>query len=163
MASPAERFAKLVRQLSSGAIELDLKQPGDGTQPQGILDKASRGDVDAGFSTASFWAAKIPAAALFAGFPFGPDAKGYADWFFAGNGRKLYQEMYDEAGLNVHVIPCAFGGAETSGWFAKEIHKPEDLKGLRMRSFGLAGRVESPWRHHRARSWRRARQRLRQT
>jgi TRAP-type mannitol/chloroaromatic compound transport system substrate-binding protein len=111
-------ICQAVKQLSGGAIELDLKQPGDGTQPQDILDKVSRGDVDAGFSTASFWAAKIPAAALFAGFPFGPDAKGYVDWFFAGNGRKLYQEMYDEAGLNVHVIPCACGGAETSGWFA---------------------------------------------
>jgi TRAP-type mannitol/chloroaromatic compound transport system substrate-binding protein len=142
LGEPAERFA-IVKQLSGGAIELDLKQPGDGTQPQDILDKVSRGDVDAGFSTASFWAAKIPAAALFAGFPFGPDAKGYVDWFFAGNGRKLYQQMYDEAGLNVHVIPCAFGGAETSGWFAKEIQKPEDLKGLRMRSFGLVGRVMS--------------------
>ena len=50
---------------------------------------------------------------MFTGFPFGPDAEGYVDWFFAGNGRKLYQEMYDDAGQNVHVIPCAFGGVET--------------------------------------------------
>ena len=141
LGEPAVRLAKLVKQLSGGTLELDLKQPGDGTQPQDILDKVSRGSVDAGFATASFWAAKIPAAALFAGFPFGPDAKGYVDWFFAGNGRKLYQEMYDQAGLRVHVIPCAFGGAEASGWFAKEISKPEDIKGLRMRSFGLGGRV----------------------
>src|SRR4029078_11312254 len=123
--------------------ELDLKQPGDGTQPQEILDKVSRGSVDAGFSTASFWAAKIPAAALFAGFPFGPDAKGYVEWFFAGNGLKLYQEMYDKDDLNVHVIPCAFGGGEASGWFTREIRAPEDIKGLRMRRFGLCGRVMS--------------------
>ena len=89
----------------------------------------------------AFWAAKIPAAALFSGFPFGPDAKGYVEWFFAGNGLKLYQEMYDQAGMHVHVIPCAFGGAETSGWFAKEIRGPDDLKGLRMRIFGLGGLV----------------------
>jgi TRAP-type mannitol/chloroaromatic compound transport system substrate-binding protein len=132
-----------VKQLSGGALELDLKQPGDGTQPQEILDRVSRGSVDAGFSTASFWAAKIPAAALFAGFPFGPDAKGYVEWFFAGNGRTLYQEMYDQADMNVHVIPCAFGGGEASGWFVKEIRKPEDIKGLRLRGFGLGGRVMS--------------------
>ena len=110
LGEPASRLAKLVKQLSGGAIELDLKEPGDGTEPQEILDKVSRGQVDAGFATANFWAAKVPAAALFGGFPFGPDAKGYVDWFFAGNGRALYQEMYDEAELNVHVIPCAFGG-----------------------------------------------------
>ena len=50
--------------------------------------------------------------------------------------------MYDDARHNVHVIPCAFGGAETSGWFAKKVRKPEDIKGLRMRGFGL-GRVMS--------------------
>jgi TRAP-type mannitol/chloroaromatic compound transport system substrate-binding protein len=143
LGEPASRLAKLVKQLSGGALELDVKEPGDGTQPQEILDKVSQGSVDAGFSTASFWAAKIPAAALFSGFPFGPDAKGYVDWFFAGNGRKLYQETYDEAGENVHVIPCAFGGAETAGWFAKEVRRPEDLKGFRMRGFGLEGRVMS--------------------
>jgi TRAP-type mannitol/chloroaromatic compound transport system substrate-binding protein len=143
LGEPAARLAKLVKQLSGDTLELDLKQPGDGTQPQEILDKVSSGKVDAGFATSAFWAAKIPAAALFSGFPFGPDAKGYVEWFFAGNGRKLYQEMYDQAGMHVHVIPCAFGGAETSGWFAKEIRGPEDLKGLRMRSFGLAGRVMS--------------------
>ncbi|HEU0017589.1 MAG TPA: TRAP transporter substrate-binding protein DctP [Methyloceanibacter sp.] len=143
LGEPASRLAKLVKQLSGGALELDLKQPGEGTQPQEILDKVSRGSVDAGFSTASFWAAKIPAAALFAGFPFGLDAKGYVEWFFAGKGRKLYQEMYDQADMNLHVIPCAFGGGEASGWFAKEIRKPEDVKGLRMRGFGLGGRVMS--------------------
>jgi TRAP-type mannitol/chloroaromatic compound transport system substrate-binding protein len=141
LGEPAARLAKLLKQLSGGTLELDLKQPGDGTQPQEILDKVSSGTVDAGFATANFWAAKIPAAALFGGFPFGPDAKGYAEWFFAGNGLKLYQEMYDQAGFHVHVIPCAFGGAETGGWFAKEIIGPDDFKGLRMRIFGLGGLV----------------------
>ena len=69
LAELAAQLAKLVDQLSGGTLELDLKQPRDGTQPQEILDKVSHGSVDAGFSTASFWGAKIPAAALFAGFP----------------------------------------------------------------------------------------------
>ena len=51
--------------------------------------------------------------------------------------------MYDHAELKVHVMPCAFGGAETGGWFAKEIKTSEDIKGLRMRIFGLGGRVMS--------------------
>ena len=91
----------------------------------------------------AFGRRKLPAAALFSGYPFGPDAAGYFDWFEQGNGRKLYQEMYDHAGLKVHVMPCAFGGAETGGWFKKEIKAPDDIKGLRMRIFGLGGRVMS--------------------
>lgn len=143
LGSSAVKLVKLVAERSGGTLALDLKEPGDGTQPQEILDKVSSGKVDAGFATASLWAGRLPAATLFAGFPFGPDGKTYIDWLSNGNGRMLYQELYDQAGLKVHVIPCAFGGAETSGWFAKEIKTPEDLKGLRMRIFGLGARVMS--------------------
>lgn len=143
LGQPAASLAQLIKERSGGALVLDLKQPGDGIKPQEILDKVSAGTVDAGFATASYWSAKLPAASLFAGFPFGPDGKTYLDWFERGNGRKLYQEMYDHAGLKVHVLPCAFGGAETGGWFAKEIKTSEDIKGLRMRIFGLGGRVMS--------------------
>jgi TRAP-type mannitol/chloroaromatic compound transport system substrate-binding protein len=139
----AAKLVKLVAERSRGTLQIDLKEPGDGTQPQEILEKVSSGAVDAGFATASLWAAKLPAAALFAGFPFGPDGKTYIAWLSAGNGRKLYQDMYDQAGFRVHVIPCAFGGGEASGWFTKEIRSAADIQGLRMRIFGLGARVMS--------------------
>jgi TRAP-type mannitol/chloroaromatic compound transport system substrate-binding protein len=143
LGEPALDLAKRIKLLSNDTLELDLKQPGEVAQPQEILEKVSQGTVNAGFSTASFWAAKMSAASLFAGFPFGLDATGYVEWFYAGNGLKLYQQMYDQGGYRVHVIPCAFGGAETAGWFAKEILVKSDIKGLRMRIFGLGGRVMS--------------------
>jgi TRAP-type mannitol/chloroaromatic compound transport system substrate-binding protein len=143
LGTPAVALAKLIKERSGGALVLDLKEPGDGTKPQEILDKVSDGSADTGFATASLWAAKLPAAALFSGYPFGPDGAGYLAWFEQGNGRKLYQEMYDHAGLKVHVLPCGFGGAEAGGWFLKEIKTPDDIKSLRMRIFGLGGRVMS--------------------
>jgi TRAP-type mannitol/chloroaromatic compound transport system substrate-binding protein len=139
----AEQLVKLVADRSQGSLKIDLKEPGDGTQPQEILEKVSSGKVDAGFATPSLWAAKLPAASLFAGFPFGPDGKTYIAWLSAGHGRKLYQDMYDQAGFAVHVVPCAFGGGEASGWFVKEIKSTDDIKGLRMRIFGLGARVMS--------------------
>jgi TRAP-type mannitol/chloroaromatic compound transport system substrate-binding protein len=141
LGEPAVRLARLIKERSGGSLVLELKQPGDGTKPQEILDKVASGAVDAGFATSSFWVAQLPAAALFSGYPFGPDANGYFAWFEQGNGRKLYQEMYDHAGIKVHVMPCAFGGAEAGGWFNKEITASDDLKSLRMRIFGLGGRV----------------------
>jgi TRAP-type mannitol/chloroaromatic compound transport system substrate-binding protein len=141
LGQPALELAKLVKERSGGSLVLDLKQPGEGVEPQDILDKVSEGSVDAGFATASFWAARLPAASLFSGFPFGPDGRTYLAWFDDGNGRRLYQEMYDQAGIKVHVLPCAFGGAEAGGWFAKEIKSKKDIKGLRMRIFGLGASV----------------------
>jgi TRAP-type mannitol/chloroaromatic compound transport system substrate-binding protein len=143
LGAPARELAKAIKECSNGALALDLKEPGDGTLPHEILDKVSDGKVDAGFSTPGFWAAKLPAASLFGGFPFGPDAKGYLAWLNKGNGRALHQEMYDQAKVNVHVIPCGFGGAEAGGWFAKEITSKKDIDGLRMRIFGLGARVIS--------------------
>ena len=141
LGTPARELAKLLKERSDGTLQLDLKEPGDGTAPYEILDKVSDGKVDAGYATAGYWAAKLPAASLFGGFPFGPNAKEYMDWFNRGHGRALYQEMYDQAKIEVHVIPCAFGGAEAGGWFAKEIGSKDDLDGLRMRILGLGARV----------------------
>ncbi len=141
LGAPATELARLIKERSAGTLMLELKQPGDGAKPQEILDKVGSGGLDAGFTIASFWAAKIPAAPLFSGFPFGPDGRTYLEWFDKGNGRKLYQEIYDHAGAKVHVMPCAFGGAETAGWFAKEIKSNADIEGLRMRIFGLGARV----------------------
>ncbi len=143
LGKPAVTLARTLKESSDGSLVLDLKEPGEGTAPHEILDKVSDGKVDAGFATASFWAAKLPSATLFGGFPFGPDAKRYLAWFERGNGRKLYQEMYDQAKLKVHVIPCAFGGGEAGGWFAKEIESKKDFEGLRMRMFGVGARVMS--------------------
>jgi TRAP-type mannitol/chloroaromatic compound transport system substrate-binding protein len=143
LGTSALSLARALNERSEGTIVLELKEPGDGTAPHEILDKVSDGKVDAGFTTANFWAAKLPAAPLFGGFPFGPDASGYLAWFERGNGRALYQEMYDQANLQVHVIPCAFGGAEAGLWSTKEIKETKDIEGLRVRIFGLGARVMS--------------------
>jgi TRAP-type mannitol/chloroaromatic compound transport system substrate-binding protein len=41
----------------------------------------------------------------------------------------------------VHNIPCGIIPPEASGWFRKEIRSIDDLKGLRMRFFGLGAKV----------------------
>ena len=94
-----------------------------------------------GYTAAGYWAGKIPAAPLFTAIPFGPEAGEYLAWLWYGNGGKLYQEMYDQAGYHVHVIPCGIIAPETSGWFAKPISSAAELKGLKMRFFGLGGLV----------------------
>jgi TRAP-type mannitol/chloroaromatic compound transport system substrate-binding protein len=49
--------------------------------------------------------------------------------------------MYDDAGYNVHVIPCGIIAPESSGWFAGPIDSIDDLKGLKMRFYGLGGKA----------------------
>ena len=126
---------------SGGAITVRLMEPQDVGGLQAILEAVSSGKVDAGYGSAGFWAGKLPAGPLFSSVPFGPEAGPYLAWMKQGNGMKLYQRMYDDAGYNVKVLLCTVLPPETSGWFKKEINNPNDLKGLKMRFFGLGARV----------------------
>lgn len=127
--------------VSDGSIRMRLYEPDKLVNPAEILDAVASGKIDAGYATAGYWQGKMPAAALFSAVPFGPEAGEYMAWVYYGNGLSLYQEMYDEAGYNVKVLPCAMLSPETSGWFNKEINSADDLKGLNMRFFGLGGAV----------------------
>ena len=141
LGSPIPRVAEQLSLMSGGTLKMKVYEPGKLVPPFEILDAVSSGKINSGYTTAGYWAGKIPAAPLFSAVPFGPEAGEYMAWLYYGNGMDLYQEMYDQAGYNVKVLPCAIIAPETSGWFSKEINSPEDLKGLKMRFFGLGGKV----------------------
>ena len=141
LGSPIPRVAEQLELMSGGTLRMKVYEPGELVPPFEILDAVSTGKINSGYTTAGYWAGKIPAAPLFSAVPFGPEAGEYMAWLYYGNGLSLYQEMYDQAGFNVHVIPCAIIAPETSGWFANEINSPADLEGLKMRFFGLGGKV----------------------
>ncbi|MBI3993504.1 MAG: TRAP transporter substrate-binding protein [Candidatus Lambdaproteobacteria bacterium] len=134
-------FSDRVNAIPEMGITVRLYEPGKLVAPFEILDAVSTGKTNAGYAAAGYWAGKIPASPLFTAVPFGPEADEYIAWFYFGNGMKLYQEMYDSAGFNVKVLLCSMLAAETSGWFSKPINSPADLKGLKMRFFGLGGEV----------------------
>lgn len=141
LGSPIPRVAEQLDLMSGGTLKMKIYEPGKLVPPFEILDAVSSGKINSGYTTAGYWAGKIPAAPLFSAVPFGPEAGEYMAWLYYGNGMTLYQEMYDQAGYNVKVMPCAIIAPETSGWFASEINSPEDLDGLKMRFFGLGGKV----------------------
>lgn len=136
-------FKDYVEKASGGSIEVKIFEPGKLIPPFEILDAVSSGKVNAGYWASGYATGKIKASELFTAIPFGQSLPYYLGWIYFGNGGKLYQEMYDTAGYQVKVFPFCFLAPETAGWFRKEIKKPEDLKGLNIRFFGLGGKVLS--------------------
>lgn len=141
LGSPIAKVKEDLETASGGSIRMKIYEPNKLVAPFEILGAVSSGKVNAGYSAAIYWSGEMPAAPFFSAIPFGPEAGEYVAWMYYGNGLKLYQRMYDEAGKNVHVLPCSLIAAETSGWFTKEIGTREDLRGLKIRFSGLGGRV----------------------
>ncbi len=141
LGSPIKWVSEKLSVVSNNTLKMKIYEPGKLVAPFEILDAVSTGKVNSGYTTAGYWAGKIPAASLFSAVPFGPEAPEYMAWLYYGNGMTLYQEMYDSAGYNVKVMPCAIISPETSGWFKSEIKSADDLKGMNMRFFGLGGDV----------------------
>ncbi|MEM9472770.1 MAG: TRAP transporter substrate-binding protein, partial [Pseudomonadota bacterium] len=93
----------------------------------------------AAWSTPGYWQGKEPSLALFSAVPFGPDAREYGAWLIHGEGEKLMQKVY--AKHNIHSIICGVIAPEASGWFREPLKSIDDLKGKKMRFFGLGAKV----------------------
>jgi len=126
---------------SGGSIVMKVYEPGKLVAPFEILDAVSRGKVNAGYYASGYWEGKMPGISLFSAVPFGPEAPEFLAWMFRGNGLKLYQDYYKKNGYDVWAMPACVLAPETAGWFHKPINSVGDLKGLRMRFFGLGGKA----------------------
>ncbi len=137
--SLARKFADKLRRASAGAIALDLEEPGKVVAAGACLEAVGKGTAEACWSTPGMWATKEPALAVFGGIPFGPEAVEYVAWLNYGGGQELMDELY--ARFNVKSILCGITTPEAGGWFKKPVQTADDLKGLKVRAYGLAARV----------------------
>jgi TRAP-type mannitol/chloroaromatic compound transport system substrate-binding protein len=134
-----QRFAKDVSEMTDGRFQIRFHEPGALVPSLECFDAASQGSVDACWTTPGFHAGKYPALAFFTTVPFGPNYGEFFAWKIFGNGNKLRDEIYAKHGL-IAVDGFAIG-PETSGWFRSEVKSLEQLKGLKMRFFGLGAKV----------------------
>lgn len=138
---PLMKVSSDITAMSADGFRLSVREA-SATEPMlGLLQAVATGEVEAVYSSAGFWQDAIPAAPLFSSMPFGPSAREYFAWLYYGKGLTLYRRMYAEHDYPVYVIPCAITPPESSGWFSTEINSLESLQGLRMRFFGLGGKV----------------------
>src|SRR5512145_3549552 len=132
-------FSENLRKMSGGALDVKFFEPGALVPPFEIFNAVSKGSIESGWTTPGFHVGLIPAAPWFTTVPFGPQAGEYLAWLKYGGGHQLKDEIYARSG--VKGISCIMITPEASGWFRKEIKTVDDLKGLKMRFFGLGAKV----------------------
>ena len=128
-----------IKKLSAGSIDIKFFEPGALVPASQAFDSVASGALDAAWATPGFWTGKDIAFAVFSTVPFGPGLGEYLAWMKHGGGEQLMQALY--AKYNIHAVMCHLIPPEASGWFRKEIKTLEDLKGLKMRFFGLGANV----------------------
>lgn len=128
-----------IARASGGELVLKFHEPGTLVPGAETVNAVSRGTVAAAWAGAGWFAGKDSAFNMFSSVPFGPGMGEYMAWLYRGGGLETAREMF--AKYNVHNIPCGMIPPEASGWFRKEIRRVDDLKGLKMRFFGLGARV----------------------
>jgi len=134
-----KKLEQTINTISGGSIRVKLYEPGALVPALEVFDAVKSGAVDAGWSTPGYWQGKEPALALFAAVPFGPSAGEYLAWMWYGGGEKMMQEIYHRHGI--HSIICGVIAPEASGWFREPVKSITDLKGKKMRFFGLGAKV----------------------
>ena len=128
-----------VEAMTDGNFEIQFNEPGALVPALEVFDAVSKGSVQASYTSTGFHAGRVPHLIFFASVPFGPNVNEYVAWIQHGGGYQLYSEGYGEH--NIKGFQCGIVVAESSGWFRKPIERLDDLKGLKMRFFGLGAKV----------------------
>lgn len=132
-------FAERVKKMSKGALDIKVFHAGELVPAFQGFDAVRQGIVECNSWVSYFGAGKVPAAQFFGAVPFGMSTQGQNAWFYIGDGIKLWHEVYEPLGLV--AFPTGTTGVQMTGWFNKEINSIEDMKGLRLRIPGLAGKA----------------------
>jgi len=135
----AELMAKRVAEMSGGKFQITVHAAGEIVPALGVVDAVQASTVEMAHTAPYYFFGKDETFALGCAIPFGLNSRQMTAWMVEGNGLKLMREFY----RNFNIVNFLGGntGAQMGGWYRKEIKSVADIKGMKMRIGGLAGKV----------------------
>jgi TRAP-type mannitol/chloroaromatic compound transport system substrate-binding protein len=135
----AEVMAKRVAAATGNKFQIQVFAAGEIVPGLQVLDAVQNGTVQCGHTAPYYYWGKDAAFALDTAIPFSLNARQTNAWQLFGGGNELFADFYK----NYNIVRFAAGntGAQMGGWFRKEIKTVADLKGLKFRIGGFAGKV----------------------
>jgi TRAP-type mannitol/chloroaromatic compound transport system substrate-binding protein len=135
----AERFSKIVAEATDNKFQIRIFAAGEIVPGLQVVDAVQNGTVEIGHTASYYFFGKDPTFALGTVVPFGLNTRQMNAWLTEGGGNDMLNDFYK--GYKIYGIPAGNTTAQMGGWFRKEIHTVDDLKGLKFRIAGLAGNV----------------------
>ncbi|MBI3434855.1 MAG: TRAP transporter substrate-binding protein [Proteobacteria bacterium] len=136
----AKDYVAKVNDMGGGRIKIDYLNAGAVVKPFSVQDAVHSGVLDGAHTVPAYWYGKHRAASLFGTGPaYGSNASQILGWIAYGGGQALYDELVQkELKLNIVGFFAFAMPTQPLGWFKKELKGPEDFKGLKYRTVGLA-------------------------
>ena len=135
----ADVFAKKISEMSGGKFQISVHAGGELMPPFGVVDGVQNGTVEMAHTAPYYFVGKDETFAIGCAIPFGLNSRQMTAWMYEGNGLKLMREFY--AQYKIINFPGGNTGAQMGGWYRKPIKSLADMKGLKMRIGGFAGKV----------------------
>lgn len=135
----ADVISRRVAVATGGKFQIQVFAAGEIVPGPSALDAVKDGTVECCHTAPYYYSGKDATFAFGTALPFGLNARQQNAWMYHGGGLALMREFYKN--YNIINFPSGNTGAQMGGWFRKEIKTVADLKGLKMRIAGLAGRV----------------------
>ncbi len=135
----ANDFAKKVNDMAGNRLKIEVLPSGAVVRAFDLLDAVSKGTLDGGHGVVAYWYGKNSAVALWGSGPaYGMNANQVLAWHYYGGGKQILDDIYKS--LNMNVQSFLYGPMPTQplGWFKKPVTGPNDLKGVKFRTVGLA-------------------------
>ena len=135
----ADVFTSRVSALTGGKFQIRAFAGGEIVPGLQVLDAIQAGTVEMGHTASYYYFGKDPTFAFDTAVPFGLTSRQQTAWMDQGGGRELMRAFFKDYG----VVNFLGGntGTQMGGWYRKQIKTVADIKGLKIRIAGFAGRV----------------------
>ncbi|MEM7740173.1 MAG: TRAP transporter substrate-binding protein [Pseudomonadota bacterium] len=139
LADAATRWTDFVRDLSGGAIDIEIFSAGELVGAFDVFDTVVSGAADLYHGADYYWTSKSQAYPFFTAVPFGMTAIEQIGWLEAGGGQQLWDRL--AAPFGIKPFGVGNSGHQLGGWFKKPLRSVDDLRGLKIRMPGMGGEV----------------------
>ncbi len=135
----ADTFTKRVSLLTGGKFQIRSFAGGEIVPGLQVMDAVQAGTVEMGHTASYYYFGKDPTFSFDTAMPFGLTSRQQTAWFDQGGGRALLRDFFRAYGI-VNFLG-GNTGTQMGGWYRKPINSVADVKGLKIRIAGFAGRV----------------------
>jgi TRAP-type mannitol/chloroaromatic compound transport system substrate-binding protein len=134
-----EHICKRAAEITDNKFQIQAFAAGEIVPGLQVLDAVQNGTVEMGHTGGYYYVGKDASFAFTTALPFGLNSRQQESWQQFGGGMELLDGLFKQ--YNCVGIPTGNTGAQMGGWFRTEIKTLDDLKGVKMRIGGFAGRV----------------------